>query len=114
MQGGLNTLGGRILAVMQVFTNMNSVVATACSCLRRRTSSLQASANPMSGKNTAEPDSRTIDELCAEQSIWLTRLEQRLAEQKRDRNIIISWWYGRRAGNLPSKLVLKSCADEEL
>ena len=57
---------------------------------------------------------RTIDEICREQSAWLTRLEQRFAEKKRERNVLISWWYGRRTSDLPPRLVFKVCADEEL
>jgi hypothetical protein len=44
----------------------------------------------MSGKDIAEPDPRTIDEICAAQSAWLTQLEQRLAEEKRERDVLVS------------------------
>jgi hypothetical protein len=57
---------------------------------------------------------QTIEEICQDQSAWLTQLEQRVAEEKRNRNVIISWWYGRRTTNLPPKLTLKPRSDEEL
>jgi hypothetical protein len=49
----------------------------------------------------------------AEQSAWLTELGERIAEEKRMRNTLVPW-FGRTTGNLPPRLVLKECPDEEL
>jgi hypothetical protein len=64
------------------------------------------------GKIAPKALMQTIEEICQDQSAWLTQLEQRVAEEKRNRNVIISWWYGRRTSHLPARPALKSSTDQ--
>ena len=74
--------------------------------------SMDPARNASTPRSLPLTDQRSIEEICGEQSSWLTGLEKQIEKDKFNL-ISLSPLYGRVPDDLPAPLILASCLEEE-